>query len=65
MDRAGQLPSVFGFQIHKVPVGTVIPDPVTGEEFEVTETSAVVSHRACWCTPIQYDALKVAALPVR
>lgn len=55
--------SPFGFLIHQVPVGTIITDPVTGEKCEVTETSVIMSRRACWVTPPQYDAIKLTTAP--
>ena len=63
MNRVGELQSIFGFQVHKVPVGTVITDPVTGEGFEVTETNIVMSSGACWVTTPHFDAFKAVVEP--
>ena len=63
MDRACDLPSVFGFRVHQVPVGTVITDPITGQGFEVTETSIIMSSGACWVTQSHFDAFKAATEP--
>ncbi|GLK49633.1 hypothetical protein GCM10017620_26060 [Brevundimonas intermedia] len=53
----GLFDSLFAFKVHRVPSGTTIKDPESGDELEVTETSAVFSRWACWVTIKQYDAI--------
>lgn len=47
--------SPFAFKVHRVASGTKIKDPASGDQLEVTETSAVFSRHACWVTDRQYE----------